>query len=186
MGYSPRNGEDRCQKGESSGLAAYSWSSVLFCVQGGGTCSAVQEPGFHRPTDPPATWSFLFSEVAWSKPACGKKALERPGDSFYKYKRQPCEQRPFIPSILGGQDLNREKEIAWMDKERFKEHTAGHRLLPLAVSAMHTEKKPCLRGGDVDQTPASLRVQDLSLLISVISLQPHKSTFFFKQTLRDS
>lgn len=107
---------------------------------------------------------------------------ESPGevqDSSYKYQRQSCEQRSFIPSILGGQALNREEGTAQMDKERFKGHTAAHRLLHLTVAAAcaHTEH-PCL--GRTDQTPASLRVQGLPLLISVISLQSHKSIYFYR------
>lgn len=110
-----------------------------------------------------------------------EESLGEASDSFYKYQRQPCEQRPFIPSILGGQDINREKETARVDREKFKGHTAGQRLLPLAVSIVHTEKSPAWGkwrgggGGAADQTPGTLRVQDLSLLNSVISLQPYKS-----------
>lgn len=60
-----------------------------------------------------------------------------------------------------------------MDKERFKGHTAGRRLLSSAVSGTHTESIPASRG----EQAASLCVQGFSSLISVKSLQPHTSTF---------
>lgn len=104
-------------------------------------------------------------------------------DSSYKHHRQPCGQRPFIPTILGGQDLNREEETApgWTRRDLKGTQLVTGSCLPLVVSAMHTEKSPAWGG----QT--SLHAQGLPLLISVIGLwdqyrvsaisrlQPHKS-----------